>query len=177
MAVSKSKKQGILDALKGQMKDAKAVVFADYQGLSVKDLKALRRLLTDKGVEIKVAKKTLIKLAAKDAGYLDIPDNVMEGPVAVAFSMESEVAAAKCLNEFAKKNQNLKLRGALFGGKILSIAETKVLATIPSKEELISKFIYLIKYPVSGFHGALHGVLSGFVRALNAVREKKEQTA
>ena len=87
--------------------------------------------------------------------------------------MEDEVAAAKILHTFAKKHKNLKLRGALFEGKVLSIADTNTLALTPSKDELIAKFIYLVKSPISGFHGALNNTITGFVRALDAIREQK----
>lgn len=173
MAVTKAQKSEILKQLVSQMKDAKSVVFADFQGLSVKDLKELRRSLSESGVELKVAKKTLLRLAAKEAGLGEVPEELMVGPVAAAFSMEDETAAAKLLFKFGKKHENLKLRSALFEGRILNFEETKVLALIPSKPELISKFIYLVKYPISGFHGVLQNTLAGFVRALNAIAQKQ----
>ena len=91
--------------------------------------------------------------------------------------MEDEISAAKILANFAKTNENVKLRGALFEGRVLSLAETKVLASIPGKEELLSKLVFLLMSPISGFHGVLHNTLGGFVRVLNAVKEKQEQTA
>lgn len=173
MPLTKEQKAGILDSMISDMKDAKSVVFADFQGVSVKDFQALRSQLREAGVKFKVAKKTLIRLAAKDQGFEEIPAEVLEGPVGAAFSMEDEIVAAKLLHDFAKKNENLKLRGAIFEGKILSIAETKQLALIPGKDELIGKFIYLIKSPISGFHGVLNNTLAGFVRALDAVAKKQ----
>ncbi len=178
MALTKEQKQDIVKQLAVQLKEAKSIVFADYQGLTVKDLKKLRDTLREKGAAFSIAKKTLIKIAAKDAGYeQDIPNEVLEGPVGAAFSMEDEMAAVKTIYEFAKKNQNLKLRGAFFEGKLLDVAMTKELAQLPGKEELIAKFIYLLKSPISGFHGALNNTLAGFVRALNAIKEQKEQAA
>ena len=176
MALTKEQKNDILKDLIEQMKSAKSVVFADYQGLSVKDMKDLRGKLREKGVQFKVAKKTLMKIAAKDSG-LELPDEALEGPVGAAFSMEDEVAAAKTLHNFGKENENLKLRGAIFEGRVLSIKETKELALIPGKEELYGKLVYLLKSPISGFHGVLNNTLAGFVRTLDAVREKQEQAA
>lgn len=177
MPLTKQQKEDIVKGLTESMKDAKAVVFADYQGLSVKDLKDLRGQLREKGVSFQVSKKTLLHIAAKDAGFPEIPDEVLEGPVGTAFGMEDEISAAKLLHAFGKKNKNLKLRGALFEGRVLSVAETKELALLPGREELIAKFIYLVKSPISGFHGVLNNTISGFVRALNAVKEQKEQAA
>ena len=177
MPLTKPQKEELVAQLVQKMKDAKAVVFANYKGLSVADLSTMRNQMREKGVEFQVAKKTLIKLAAKEAGFGDLPDEVLEGPVGAAFSMTEEIAAAKTLHQFGKKNANLELRGALFEGRILSIAETHELANLPSKEELISKFIYLVKYPVQGFHGVLNNTVAGFVRALNAIKEKQESAA
>lgn len=177
MPLTREQKEEILKKMTEQMKDAKAVVFADYQGLSVEDMKDLRRKLREKGVDFKVAKKTLMKLATKEAGFGELSDEVVEGPVGAAFSMEDEIAAAKIIHLFGKENKNLKLRGAIFEGRVLSIEETKELALLPGKEELLAKFIYIIKSPLSGFHGVLNNTISGFVRVLNAVKEKQEQSA
>lgn len=173
MAVTKGKKQEVLKELVENMKNAKSVIFADNHGLSVKDLHSLRGKMREKGVSYKVAKKTLIRLAAKENGYDGIPADVLAGQVGVAFSMEDELSAAKLIHEVAKKNKNLKLLGALFEGKVLSIEETKQLATLPSKEELIAKFIFVIKSPISGFHSVLNNTLAGFVRALDGIAKKQ----
>lgn len=176
MALTKQQKEQLVQAMTEEMKSAKAVVFADYQGLSVSDLDELRKALRAEGVKFTVSKKTLIQIAAKDAGFGEIPNEVLEGPVGAAFGMEDEIAAAKLLAQYAKKNKKLKLRGALFEGKVLSVAETKELASLPGREELIAKFIFLIKSPMSGFVGVLNNTVGGFVRVLDAIREKKEQT-
>ena len=166
MPLTKEQKDTILKKLIDHMKEAKSVIFADYQGVSVKDIKALRKLMRQEGVKFQVAKKTLMKLAAKESGYQEIPAEIIEGPVGAAFCTEDELAGARLIYQFAKKVKNLKLRGALFGGKVLSVAETNELAALPGRMELIAKFLYLVNYPVSGF-----------VRALNAIREKREQPA
>lgn len=177
MPLTKGQKEELVAQLVAKIKDAKAVVFADYQGLTVDDIDKLRKDLREAGATFQVAKRTLIKLAAKEAGFDDIPDDVLEGPVGAAFSMEDEISAAKIVFKFGKKNENLKIRGGLFEGKVLSTAEAKQLAQLPSREELVSKFIYLVKYPIQGFHGALSNTISGFVRALNAIKEKQEKAA
>ena len=177
MPLTKEQKTGILDGMIQNMKDAKAVVFADFQGLTVKDMKELRGKMREKGVSYQVAKKTLIKLAAKEAGFPELTEETLQGPVGVAFSMEDEISAAKLIHTTAKTNENLKLRGALFEGRVLSIAETKELAMLPGREELLAKFVYILKSPLQGFHGVLNNTVSGFVRVLDAIREKQEQTA
>ncbi len=175
MPLTREQKEELVKQMTEKMKEAKSVVFAEYKGLTVEDMDTLRAKMREQGVSFQVAKKTLMRLAAKEARYEEIPDEVIEGAVGVAFGMEDEVAAAKLLHNFAKDNDNLKLRGALFEGKVLGKDKTKELALIPGKEELLAKFVYLLKAPVQGFHGVLHNTVGGFVRVLNAVKEKKEQ--
>ncbi len=178
MALTREQKEDIVKKMTEQMKNAKSVVFADYKGLSVTDMQNLRTKLRESGVEFKITKKTLMKIAAKDAGFNDeLPQEVLEGPVGAAFSMEDELAAAKILFNYSKENKKLDLRGAIFEGRVLSVAETKELAQLPGKEELLAKFVYLVKSPIQGFHGVLSNTISGFVRVLDAVREKQEQSA
>ena len=177
MPLTKEQKSEILTDLIQNMKESKSVVFADFQGLSVKDMKDLRSKMREEGVSYKVAKKTLIKIAAKEAGFEEIPDEILKGPVGAAFSMEDEIAAARLIHQFSKTNENLKLRGALFEGRVLSLEETKQLALLPGKNELLGQFVYLIKYPIQGFHGVLNNTIAGFVRALNAIKEQQEKAA
>jgi large subunit ribosomal protein L10 len=176
MPLTKDQKKEILDKLIQDMKQAKSIVFADYQGMSVQEVKNLRAQMREKGVNFVVAKKTLLNIASKESGFGEIPNEAIEGPVGAAFGMEDEISPARIIHQLGKKNKNLKLRGALFDGRVLSVEETKALAELPSLEELIGKFMYLIKYPVQGFHGVLNNTVAGFVRALNAIREQKETT-
>ncbi|MBI4235352.1 50S ribosomal protein L10, partial [Candidatus Peregrinibacteria bacterium] len=173
MPLSKDQKKDLAKAVAADMKNAKAVVFADYQGLTVNDLYDLRKELRSAGAKFQVVKKTLMKIAAKDAGFEVLPDEAIEGQVGVAFSMEDELAAAKILAKFAKTKSNLKLRGGLFEGRVISAAETKMLASLPSREELLSKIVYLFKAPISGFHGVLYNTIAGFVRVLGAFKDQK----
>lgn len=178
MPLTKKQKADILQDVVDKMKEAKAVVFADFKGLSVSDMSEMRNKLREQGVQFKVVKKTLIKLAAKEAGFdEEISDEALEGSVGVAFGMEDEISAAKLLHKFGKTNENLQLRGALFEGRVLSVAETNELAMIPGKEELLAKLVFLLNSPIQGFHGVLNNTIGGFVRVLNAVKEKQEQAA
>jgi len=173
MAVTKEKKDQVLADLVEKMKGAKSVVFSKFNKFTVKDMDKLRKKLEDEGVSYKVAKKTLIKLAAKQAGYGDIPKDAMEGNVAVAFSMKDEVAAARIIYQVSKKNEGLTLLGSIFEGKLLSVADTKVLATLPGKQELLTKLVFVMKSPIQGFHGVLKNTVSGLVRVLNGIKDKK----
>jgi len=173
MAVTKAQKDEILKKLEENFAKAKAVYFAQNKGLAVKKVTDLRKKLHKEGVELVVAKKTLMKLAAKKNNLPDLSDEMMEGPIAAAFSFQDVIIPAKVLYDFSKENENLQLLGGVVEGKLLSKAEAKQLATLPSRQELLAKLVGSMKSPISGFHGVLAGVLRKLVYSLKAIHDKK----
>jgi large subunit ribosomal protein L10 len=133
---------------------------------------ALRRELKKEGVDLKVTKKTLIKMALKDAGF-EIDARKFEGQLAIAISSQDEVVAAKIIAKTAKANENIKIVGGILGTKELTEEETKALALIPSKQELLAKLVGTLNAPVSGFVNVLAGNLRGLVNVLKAVADSK----
>lgn len=176
MAITREAKEVILAGLTKNFKDAKGVVFAQYRGLSVNDVQTLRSELRAAKVDYKVAKKTLIKLAAKEMGY-DIPKELMEGPIGVAFGYDDEIVAAQKMHEFAKKFEAIKLVGGLMDGKLMDAAMVNQLATIPSRDVLLAKLLGSMQAPLSGFVRTLNGVVAAFVRVTDAYREQKAEGA
>jgi large subunit ribosomal protein L10 len=172
MAISRAKKEEILEELKTAFEDAKGVAFAKYSGLTVDAFQSLRSNLRAKGVKTKVAKKTLVKLAAKEHNW-EISDDILDGPIAIAFSMEDEIAAAQELYKFAKKSSAVELTGGISDGKVVGQTIITQLAQLPSKEELLARLVGSLKAPISGFHGVLHGTMRGFVQVCKQLSEKK----
>jgi large subunit ribosomal protein L10 len=175
MAINKQKKEQVVAELQDLFTNAKSVVFSDYKGISVKDFGTLRGKLRENEVNFKVAKKTLIKIAAEKAGFKDLPEEVLEGQVGAAFGMSDEVAAAKTLFEFSKSNESIKLLGAIMEGRNLSQEETLELAKIPGKDELLAKLVGSMNAPISGFHGILSSLLRNFVGVVGAYKDKLEK--
>ncbi len=173
MAVTKAQKGEILKQLEDHFAKAKAIYFAQNKGLQVKKVTDLRKKLHKEGIDLVVAKKTLMKLAAKKNNLPDLNDEMMEGAIAAAFSYKDVVMPAKLLYEFSKENENLQLLGGVVEGKLLNKSEAKQLATLPSREELLAKLVGSMKSPISGFHGVLSGVLRKLVYGLKAVHDKK----
>jgi large subunit ribosomal protein L10 len=172
MAVSRAKKAEALKKLSENFAAAKAVYFATYKGLSVKDFEALRQKVRESNARISVAKKTLIQIAAKENGY-EVPKEVMDGPVAAIFAMEDQVSPAKAVDTFLKSFDELSLVGGLLDGKVMDKKEAVQLASLPSREELLAKLLGSMRAPISGFHGVLHGVMRGFVGTLAAYKDQK----
>lgn len=173
MAVAKAKKDEILKSLDAKFSRAQAVYFADFRGLTVKQLGGLRAKLREQGVDYQVAKKTLMKLSMKNANLPEVPKELMQGPVGAAFGYEDVIMPVKLLHEYAKTAENLEILGGLVDGKFVSKSEAKSLALLPSREELYAKLVGSLMSPISGFHGVLHGLLSGFVRVLKAQSDKQ----
>lgn len=173
MAISKAKKGSILEDLKGLVDQSQSIVFVKNNGLNVDELLELRGLLRKSGAKMKIAKKTLIRLALKDKNLPEVDDAILEGPIAAAFGIEDQVSVAKILATFAKTHEKLEIMGGMMDGAVLSKAEVMELSAIPSKEELLARFIGAINGPVRGFHGVLHANLRGFVQVLGAISDKK----
>lgn len=173
MAVSKAKKEEMLAEVQEMFKEGKSVFFADFKGLSVGAVQAIRRELRANKVGYKVAKKTLIRKAAQENGYTEIPREVMEGSVAMAVGYEDPIAPARLLKSLTKTHEKLALLGGLFEGKVLSGKMALEYASLPGKEELLAKLVYMMKSPIQGFHGNLHGLLSKFVRTMDAIAKQK----
>lgn len=172
MAVTKAKKKEILEELLGSWKKSKSLAFSGYQGLTVKDMSALRKELRQKGGEYKVAKKTLIRLAGRKLNSPEIPDELFSGAVGVVFSYEDPLVGLKTVFQFGKAHPEVTLLGGLFEGKLLNASEAKMYAMIPDKKELLAKLVGSMKAPISGFHGVLAGVLRNFVYALVEYQKK-----
>lgn len=170
---TKVQKEALVKDVVERIQTSKAMVFANYKGVSVKDLTTLRRELRKSGSSWQVLKKTLLNIALKDAG-VEVDGRGLSGQIGVAYSGD-EVAAAKVLSDFIKANKEtqFEIEGGALGAKGLSVEEVKALAKLPSQDELRAKLVGTLQAPVSGFVRVLGGNLSGLVRILKAIEEKK----
>lgn len=155
-----------------KIKEAKSVVFSDFKGVKVKDLTELKKELRKEEIDFKVSKKTLINLAFKEAG-IEVNTKAMEGQVAVSISSKDEVAPAKIISNFSKKNENLKILGGVLEKKVMNIEEVKSLAKLPGKEELLAKLVGTLQAPISGFVNVCAGNIRGLVQVIKSISESK----
>ena len=145
-------------------RSATATVLTEYRGLSVTSMKALRRSLGS-DTKYSVVKNTLTKIAAKNAG-VEIADDLLTGPSAVAFIKGDPIDAAKSLKNFQKENPFLVIKGGIFEGKSVSTEEIMKLADLESREVLLSKLA-----------GAMKGTMAKAARTFDALRIKLEAGA
>lgn len=174
MAISRSKKETLVAELNTILDNAKMVVFAEYAGISVNDLQELRRAAREQGVQIKVVKNRLMRVAIENHEALkDTDTSAMKGQVLYAISNDDEVLPAKVLADFAKTHPEMKLAGAFDNlGKALSADETVALSKLPTKNELIAQTVAQLLSPVNdvtnALSGNLHALLDGIADHANA---------
>jgi large subunit ribosomal protein L10 len=167
-------KQAVVQEISEKIKGAKAIVLADYRGLTVEQDTELRNALRKAEVEYKVVKNTMTRFAAKENGLDDL-SQFLSGPTAMALSDKDPVAPAKVLAEFAKKFEKLELKVGVVEGSIIDVNGIKALAELPSREVLIARVLGSFNAPIAGFVNVLNGNIRGLVVALNAIAEQKAQ--
>ncbi|MEZ0325662.1 MAG: 50S ribosomal protein L10 [Fimbriimonas sp.] len=147
------------------------VVFADYRGLSVKELQTLRRDLRKKGAELHVLKNTLFRIAAGD-DIQKLPAEYHNGTTAFTFVYENESDVAKTLLEFARTSKKLIVKGGLFAGKAMSDTDVRSLSELPPRDVLIAQVIGTIAAPLSNLVGTIEALYADPIRTIGAVADK-----
>jgi large subunit ribosomal protein L10 len=162
LSLNRNEKAAVVADVSAQVGKSQTLALAEYRGLTVAHLDALRRQARDKGVYLHVLKNTLARRAVAGTPF-EVAGDAMVGPLIYGFS-EDAVAAAKVVSDFAKSNDKLVIKGGAYAGKALDANGIKALASIPSKEVLLSQLLGLMQSPVSRL-----------ARVLAAVAEKKAE--
>lgn len=173
MQQTKKQKEALVASVTEKIKESKALVFANFKGVTVKNITAIRRELRKSGSSWQVLKKTLLNIALKNAG-IELNARELDGQVGVAFSND-EVTAAKTIADFQKANKDvtIAIEGGVLGSKALSANEVKALAKLPSQDELRAKVVGTLQAPIASFVRVLGGNLRSLVQVLKAIEEKQ----
>ena len=161
MSLNIETKKAAVEEINAAIANAQTMVIAEYRGIGVASMTELRANARKEGVYLRVLKNTLARRAVEGTSFAGLADQ-MVGPLVYAAS-EDAVAAAKVLHQFAKKDDKIVIKAGSYNGEVLNVAQVGELASIPSREELLSKLLFVMQSPVSGF-----------ARALAALAEKKE---
>ena len=172
MSLNLDQKKQVVEDVSAVVGNAQATVIAEYRGMTVEQMKVLRREAYDNNVYVKVVKNTLLKRAVKDTEHSCL-DDLLVGPLAFAAS-EDPVAVAKVLNKYAKEYDALEIKAGSMAGNVLSEGEIKALAQLPSRDELLAKLMGTMQAPVAKFVQTLNEVPTKFARGLAAVRDAKD---
>ena len=170
MAITKEKKEIILEDLREKFSRQKAMILIGITGLKVKDTTELRNKIREIDGNLKVAKKTLMNIVLKE-NNLEFDKNKFKEEVALVFSFKDEVSSAKALYQFSKKNKNLKILGGYFEGNFKEVEDVVALAKLPSREELMARLVGGIGSPISGFVNVLKGNIKGLMFVLSAIKK------
>ena len=164
MGLNLNDKKAVVAEVSAQVANAQTIALAEYRGIEVGDLTKLRAQARASGVYLRVLKNTLVRRAVAGTQFAELADQ-MVGPIIYSISADP-VAAAKVLNDFGKTNDKLVLKAGSYAGEVLDKEGIKALASVPSREELLSKLLYVFQAPVAGF-----------ARAVDALAKQREETA
>lgn len=153
-------KQPIIQEISDHIKDAQSVVVVDYRGLTVAEDTQLRKQLRESGITYKVYKNTMMNFAFKDTDFESLAP-VLEGPSAIAISSTDATAPARILAKFAKNAPALEMKAGVVEGTFYDAEGIKTIASVPSRDELLSKFL-----------GSIQSPITNLARVLNQIAEK-----
>jgi large subunit ribosomal protein L10 len=172
-------KPGKVEAVKKITADLKSTdiyYFVDYRGLTFAEATELRSRLAKVDASLRVVKNTLAKRAAADVGIEGLSD-LLKGPTAIAYCHGDPVRAAKIIQDFIKEKKKAAIRGGKLDRTLLSPADIEVLATLPSREQLIAQLVGAIASPLAGLANVLSGPIRGLVIVLGQIQEQKASAA
>ena len=175
MSLNLEGKKEVVAEVSARLAKAQAVVLAEYRGLPVEDITQLRSRARAAGVYLRVLKNTLARRAVQGTPFEKLADQ-MSGPLAYGIS-DDPVAAAKVLHTYAKGNEKLVIKGGMLPNNLMTAKEVGVLATMPSREELLATLMGTMQAPIAKFVQTLNEVPAKFVRTVAAVRDQKEKAA
>ena len=168
--MNKEKKQNYINDMKNQFDKSEAVIVAHYQGLTVSQLDKLRSQMRDHGIQFKITKNRITKLALEKTRCKDL-SGLFKGPTAIALS-DDAITSAKILTNFSKENENLKILGGIMGNDILDLIGVQNVATLPTLEEARAKIVGILRSPAQKLASIL--LAPGSKIAILALKKSKK---
>lgn len=173
MEVNRDQKNEQIDKLKQEFSRASNALLVGFQGLTVEHDGELRRTLRQNNISYQVVKNTLAKRAAKGTPVEGVAES-FSGPTAIALSESDPVALARLLTKFAKANAQFTFKAGIVDGRVIEISDVDRIASLPSKEELISKIMFMINSGAQRLTSAMNGVARNLAVVMGQVRDQKE---
>jgi large subunit ribosomal protein L10 len=175
LGLTLEQKQGTVTQVSAELAKAQAVIVAEYRGIGVGAMTGLRAKARGAGVYLRVLKNTLARRAVQGTQFEKLSEQ-LSGPLVYGFAKDP-VAGAKVLADFARENDRFVIKGGAMPNALMSAKDVKVLATMPSREELLAKLAGTLQAPIVKLARTLNEVPGKFVRTLAAVRDAKEKSA
>lgn len=158
--------------IKEYLKNNPNIIFTDYRGLSVSQIRQIRNKLREKNIAYKVIKNRLMKIAAQDAGITEVIP-MLDGPVATAFNIDEASDAAKVISSFTSEFSEFEIKGGFLDGQLLTSQQIKELSKLPGREQLIAQLLGTLLAPVSSFARVINAPVQSLARALKQIEESK----
>ena len=174
--MDRAQKELEVRGINDRFEKAKALIFADYRGLKVREMTDLRAKLREGESSMKVVKNRLVKRVLKERGLDDL-NEFFTDPTAIASTETDPASPAKILVEFAKKCEALQIKAGFMDGALLTKAQIEYLATLPSKDELLAKALSSMNAPATNFTMVLAAIPRQLVTVIDAIRKQKEENA
>ncbi len=168
-----AEKEQAVRLLEERLKRSKALVFTDFHGLNASEMVELRRECRKHGLEYRVVKNSVARLAAERVGIKDT-DLYFRGPTGLCISYDDPALAFKVSHALTKKFECYRIKGGVIEGVVVSAAEAEQLANLPSRQELLAMLVNALQAPIQQLASVLNAVLADFVRVLDEVRKKRE---
>jgi large subunit ribosomal protein L10 len=172
----KSDKEKTVNELKEKLSLTQSLYLTDFRGLNVEDLSRLRRDLRKGGAEYRVTKNTLIRKAVQESGFDAVTDH-LKGPTGLIFAYQDPTSPAKVLQEFLLKGDKPKIKTIWMEGRLFGENQLKKLATLPSREVVLSQIVTSMNAPLSNFVGTLQGMLRNLIGVIDAIGEAQSHPA
>lgn len=171
--LKRPEKETMVDELGNLFEESNNIFITDYLGLNVAQITEFRKNLRENNIKYRVAKNSLLKLAAKNKGYEDL-DKYFQGPTAIAFGADDPTVPAKIIFEFSKKNNKPEVKAFWADGVLYASERLKELAELPSRDQLIAQLVGVISAPLTNLVGTLDGVIREFCVTLDQIAKQKE---
>ncbi len=175
MSLNLDDKKAVVAEISAQLATAQAVVVAEYRGVTVTNMTALRKKARESGVYLRVLKNTLARRAVAGTPFEGLAGQ-LTGPLAYGISADP-VAVAKVLNDFAKANDKFVIKAGAMANRVMSPQDVTALASMPSRDELLAMLMGTMQAPIAKFVRTLNEVPGKFVRTLAALRDEREKQA
>lgn len=176
MPLTRQQKEQLVESYSEGLAKAPHVFLVDYKGVTVTEVSELRRKIREVGGQYEVVKNRLVLRAIGGEALEGLKDD-FQGPTAVAFCGDDPVGLAKAVTDFAKDVPAIELKGGLLEGQLVAAEEVKEIAQMPSREELLTKLVFLLQSPVSSFVKTLAALPRQFVVVLEQIRQQKESSS
>lgn len=174
MAISRQKKEELVEAYKQDIENSTAIVFTNYLGASVPQLNDLRAKLAETETTYMVVKNTLLGIALEQTGTTR-PDNMLDGPNAIAFVGEDIGRGVSALKDWIDNEKIIEIVGALLEGEVLDAQRAEMLSELPTKEQMLAKLLGTINAPASSLVRMINAPGASLARVINAHVEKERE--